>query len=126
MKRKKVSTGTGEGEGEIEAGRSEGEERRSFDLVCLLAYVIQSHDHHANLTRSSLPEDSPQPTAISPWPCTMASARSVMRLGGGRALASAVRPSRSCRGFSSTPLQNAKASSLPDPPNMRQAQRPRK
>ncbi|KKK11903.1 NADH-ubiquinone oxidoreductase subunit [Aspergillus ochraceoroseus] len=56
----------------------------------------------------------------------MASARSLMRLGTGRSLASVARTSRNCRPFSSTPLQYAaKAStSTTEPPNMRQAERP--
>ncbi|RMJ27180.1 hypothetical protein PHISP_01949 [Aspergillus sp. HF37] len=55
----------------------------------------------------------------------MASARSLMRLGSGRSLASATRSSRNCRAFSSSPLQNApKASTLPEQPNTRHAQRP--
>ncbi|KAJ5596326.1 NADH dehydrogenase subunit C [Penicillium hetheringtonii] len=57
----------------------------------------------------------------------MASARSLMRLGSGRSVASASR-SMGIRGFSSTSLQYAaKASTQPDmpePQNMRQAQRP--
>ncbi|KAE8405216.1 BUD22-domain-containing protein [Aspergillus pseudonomiae] len=51
----------------------------------------------------------------------MASARSLMRLGTGRSLASAARSSRMCRPFSTTPLLKE---SIPEPPNMRQAQRP--
>ncbi|PLB55352.1 NDUFS3/30 kDa subunit of NADH-ubiquinone oxidoreductase [Aspergillus steynii IBT 23096] len=55
----------------------------------------------------------------------MASARSLMRLGTGRSLASAARSSGACRAFSSTPLQAAvKEATATDVPNMRQAQRP--
>ena len=46
-----------------------------------------------------------------------------MRLGSGRSLAVAMRTPRASRAFSSTPLQSA--SKVPEPPNMRQAQRPR-
>ncbi|KAE8374716.1 BUD22-domain-containing protein [Aspergillus bertholletiae] len=51
----------------------------------------------------------------------MASTRSLMRLGTGRSLVSAARSSRMCRPFSTTPLMKE---SIPEPPNMRQAQRP--
>lgn len=57
----------------------------------------------------------------------MASARSLMRLGSGRSVASATR-SMAARTFSSASLQWApKASTAPgpEPENMRQAQRPR-
>lgn len=55
---------------------------------------------------------------------TMASARSLMRLGSGRSLVST---QQGCRAFSTTPLQYAAKISptAPDVPNLRQADRPR-
>ncbi|GIK07054.1 NADH-ubiquinone oxidoreductase 30.4 kDa subunit, mitochondrial [Aspergillus viridinutans] len=55
----------------------------------------------------------------------MASARSLMRLGTGRSLASAARSSsQTCRAFSSTVQLASKGSTVPEPENMRQAHRP--
>lgn len=59
----------------------------------------------------------------------MASARSLMRLGSGRSLASVSKGSTSARAFTTTPLRGAvkvnPVATDPDVPNTRQAQRPR-
>lgn len=98
----------------------------SHDRLC--------HTHHVPLPLSNF-QVQPQPSpglplpslrVFLPLPSTMASARSLMRLGTGRPLTVASRTTRSSRALSSTPLRNApKASTAPEPQNMRQAQRPR-
>jgi hypothetical protein len=121
----------------------EGEERKE----------IEARLHFAGITRSRLArrlimsfarDSQVQPTSVltihltclaRPSSCkplhpppTMASARSLMRLGSGRPVASAAR-SMAPRAFSSSPMQYAAKASTqpgsPEPENMRQAQRPR-
>lgn len=93
----------------------------------------RDRDNFAWTGKSSLDEEPPllSPPSTSPvvlhpqLSVIMASARSLMRLGSGRSLATAVRSSRT---FTTTALKATQASTAPiseDVPNMRQAQRPR-